>query len=311
MKSTIVSTADTVQCPVRGCTNKVKRQKYSFRKDSVFLCPQHKIYISKSTWEYEIEGENVLWHDNLLNEIKTVKRESRMARDNSEDAVTWNVFRFLEINNQIADYLSWLIDTPISSPEIKYWSYCQNERSSWSDLNKARKQFGEQIHRGTEPDLIIITEKELFFIEAKFGSGNNTTPGNVKNITFYEKGAEGWSSKVFRTDITDISVRDKKYELMRLWLLGSWLAKQLNKNFFLINLVLREREKNIKNDFSKNLMECSKRNFLRATWEDIYDFILKSDTVNVIDKQLIVDYFQNKSLGFDSKGRIIKAFSVK
>jgi len=29
-----------------------------------------------------------------------------MARDNSEDAVSWNVFRFLERNNLIEDFLS-------------------------------------------------------------------------------------------------------------------------------------------------------------------------------------------------------------
>lgn len=40
-------------------------------------------------------------------------------------------------------------------------------------------------------------------------------------------------------------VSDKKYELMRFWILGSWIAKNLNLKFELINLVLEKREASI------------------------------------------------------------------
>ena len=35
----------------------------------------------------------------------------------SEDAVTWNVFRFLEKNELVSSVLGWLIDRPLASPE--------------------------------------------------------------------------------------------------------------------------------------------------------------------------------------------------
>ena len=41
----------------------------------------------------------------LIDKIGAVKRESRMARDNGEDAITWNVFRFLEKNRLVENWL--------------------------------------------------------------------------------------------------------------------------------------------------------------------------------------------------------------
>ena len=79
----------------------------------IFLGPQHGIYISPSTFEYADEFDNLLWHDpadrELLAAFKPFKRESRLARDNSEDALTWNVFRYLEKSGRLGR-VSWLSD---------------------------------------------------------------------------------------------------------------------------------------------------------------------------------------------------------
>lgn len=98
LKEKIIVTCDIVECPVKGCTYLVPRQKITFKKQKEFQCPIHKIYISPSTFEYEHEEDNLLWHDEFDKEffqnIKAVKTESRIAKDNSEDAITWNVFRY-------------------------------------------------------------------------------------------------------------------------------------------------------------------------------------------------------------------------
>ena len=103
LKSSLEITEATVECPVKGCSEKVERQRKVFKREKRFKCPQHNIYISPSTFAYQKETDNLLWLTeeglNLFNEIKSVKRESRISRDNSEDGVTWNVFRFLEKNN--------------------------------------------------------------------------------------------------------------------------------------------------------------------------------------------------------------------
>ena len=51
-----------------------------------------------------------------------------MARDNSEDAVTWNVFRFLEKSNLVEAFLKNVVGVEAGNAEIIYWSYCQRKK---------------------------------------------------------------------------------------------------------------------------------------------------------------------------------------
>jgi len=311
LKEKIEITKTTVECPVKGCSEKVERQRVDFKKEDKFKCPIHKIVISPSTFEYPSESDNLLWKERvdleLLEKTGTVKRESRMARDNSEDAVSWNVFRFLEKNNLIDGFLSSITNTAPKSSEVIYWSYSQKENTSWSELNKARKEFGEKIKRGTEPDIMIKTDNALFFIEAKLTAGNETVPSNMSNSKKYETGGDNWFSKVFNSDYKTVAIVKKKYELLRLWLLGTWMAKQQDLDFYLINLVLSEREADIETMFKRHIKENQRRKFLRVTWGTIYQYISKSLSR---DKDIMIRYFRNKTIGYDRNGRLQRAFSI-
>lgn len=313
LKERIEITETTVECPVKGCGEKVERQREVFKPEERFKCPEHNIYISPSTFEYQSELDNLLWKDkadlDLLTKIKTVKRESRIARDNSEDAVSWNVFRFLERNNLVEGFLSLIIGTPLRSSDVIYWSYSQGENSSWSELNKARKEFGEEIKRSSEPDVIIKTDNALLFIEAKLTAGNETIPSDMSNSKRYETGGDNWFSKVFKSDYKTVAIVEKKYELLRFWLLGTWIAKQQDLDFYLVNLVLSEREKDIEVIFKRHPYENQRRKFIRITWEDIYQQILNSG-LSGIDKNTMIKYFRNKTMGYDGNGKLQRAFSI-
>ena len=313
LKGNIGITKTTVECPVKGCSEKIERQRKSFKREEKFKCPIHNIYISPSTFEYQSELDNLLWKDradlDLFKMIRTVKRESRIARDNSEDAVTWNVFRFLERNNLVEKTLSPIIGVPLKSSEVIYWSYSQKENSSWSELNKARKEFGEEIKRSSEPDVIIKIDDTLLFIEAKLTAGNKTDPSNKSSPKKYENGGNNLFSKVFKSDYKTIAIDEKKYELMRFWLLGTWIAKQQGLGFYLVNLVLSEREKDIEAIFKRHLYENQRMNFIRITWEDLYQQILNSGSPG-IDEDRMIKYFRNKTIGYDGSGRLQKAFSI-
>lgn len=312
LKERIKLTETTVECLVKGCSEKVERQRKNTRKKKVrFRCPIHKIVISPSTFEYPNESDNLLWKEQsdleLLKRIKTVKRESRMAQNNSEDAVSWNVFRFLERNNLVEGFLGSITDTPQKSAEVIYWSYSQREDAGWSLLNRARREFGEQIKRASEPDIIIKTDNALFFIEAKLTAGDETIPSDLNNSKKYETGGDNWFSKVFNSDYKTVAIAEKKYELLRFWLLGTWMAKQQDLDFYLINLVLSEREANIEAIFKGHIKENQRRKFLRITWETIYQFISKNLSK---DKDTMMKYFRNRTLGYDGNGRLQKAFSI-
>jgi len=313
LKESIDITEKTVECPVKGCSKNVDRQRKVFKLEERFKCPKHNIYISPTTFEYQNEIDNILWKEKtdlgLLRRIKTVKREWRIARDNSEDAVTWNVFRFLERNNLVESTLSSIIGSTLESSEVIYWSYRQKENTSWSQLNKAREEFGEAIKRSSEPDIIINTDNTLLFIEAKLTSGNETVPSDMSNSKKYETGGDNWFSKVFRSDYRTVAIVEKKYELLRFWLLGTWIAKQQDLDFYLVNLVLSEREKDIEAIFKRHLYENQRMKSIRITWEDIYQQILNTD-LSGIDRDAMIKYFRDKTIGYDANGKLQRAFSL-
>ena len=124
LKSVIKVTDSSVECPVGERKTIVPRQRRTFLCSKDFFCQKHSIYISPSTFEYQNYLDNLLWKDEtdleLLNRIALVKLESRIARDNSEDALTWNVFRFLEKENLLSNYLSKLSKIEEKNMEVIY-----------------------------------------------------------------------------------------------------------------------------------------------------------------------------------------------
>jgi len=310
LKHDIDITPNSVECPVVGCTNKVDRQRHSFRREERFLCPEHKIYISPSTFDYDQETDNLLWNSEedlvLLETIKKVKRECRISRDNSEDAVTWNVFRYLKNTNQLDNLLTWIAQSDQHNTDLIYWSYSQEAQGAWSELNKARKEFGENLQRSSEPDLIALTDKGLFFIEAKLTATNNTTPSNRNIRNNYLTGGNEWIKQVFTSKYETIAIDSKLFELFRFWLLGTWLASQMAKDFYLINIVLTEREKDIEQRLFPHICQSGIRQFKKITWEDICKFIHENAPENN-NKEVILNYFENKTIGY-YRSNIQRAF---
>jgi hypothetical protein len=314
LKPAIIVTEETLECPVKDCTGIVARQRKSFKTSDEFMRPDHRIYISPSTFEYEELLDNLLWNEGtdreLLHRLITTKRESRIAGDNSEDALTRNVFRFLEKGRLLARVLEILIKHPAENPEVFYWSYSYAQNDVWPRLKEARKEFETVPDKGSEPDLIIKSNEDLFFIEAKLTANNNTLPrSNDSEVQRkYEKGGNSWYKKVVHSDFRTVAVTDKKYELLRLWLLGSWIAHRSGLNFCLFNLVPSEREVSVEGILRKHINESSSRTLLRVTWEGIYQFIL-AGKVDTQDKNTMLGYFENKTIGYKN-GVLQKAFSI-
>jgi len=312
LKPRIEITQTSVECPVMGCFQYVERQRRSFRREERFQCPEHRIYISPTTFEYDNEVNNLLWKDTadlvLLEAIKKVKRESRMARDNSEDAVSWNVFRYLETTQQLSRFLSWITQSEQREAELMYWSYSQAANGAWPQLNKARKEFGENTRRSSEPDLIAVSEKGLFFIEAKLTATNDTRPSDRHNHKKYLVGGDEWCKQVFVSGYETVAIDAQKYELFRYWLLGSWLAREMGRDFYLINVVLSDREVDIEQRFNPHVCKVGNRRFKRVTWEGICNYVADNAPANA-QKSAFMAYFENKTLGYDRFGEIQRAFS--
>ena len=325
LKKTIAISATTVECPVLSCGQIVERQRKNFLKEARFTCPAHHICISPSTFEYPLEQDNLLWTSEtdlrLWTSIKAkgVKRESRIAREKSEDAVTWNIFRYMEINGLIDGFINSLASERISiNPRVVYWSFCQQSKTPHTALETAALKFGEKKHRRSEPDVILEDDNVLVFVESKLGAGNRTTPSNPRDPKFYETGANSWFKRIFRPDatFTKIAVDEHLYELMRLWLLGSWIAAQAGKRFLLVNVVRdgARQEQNIEARFKAVTQSDPQREFVRCTWERIYSEFVEPTPASH-DAASLGQYMREKTLGYSSKkngtqGKLHRAFNL-
>ncbi|QQE80458.1 hypothetical protein [Alicyclobacillus sp. SO9] len=312
LKKQIKETDTTVQCPVEGCQTVVKRQRRSFRREEQFLCTDHKIYISPTTWEYKNFWDNLLeQNDNdrqLMQTIVENKAESRLARDKSEDAVTWNVFRHLQKKNLVGKALQTCLGTKNEKDySLIYWSYSQENKSVWKPLVDVRKIFKENQNHPSEPDLIIEAPSTIVLIEAKFTSGNRTTPSNLAVESNYVDGGDNWFRQVFQDDVDfqSVAVQDRFYELMRMWLLGTWIAKEKGKKFVLVNLVLEDKEPHVEEQFGRNLIQNSNRRFKRCTWEQIYRNVQTDIAGNHLEK-----FFKGKTLGYPNRRDLKRAFKL-
>jgi hypothetical protein len=318
LKEKIVITDKFVECPIKNCNEIVDRKYRADNNGKNFICPIHEIQITPTTFINRCFSDNLLWFDNfdktLLEDIFTVKRECRMANDNSEDAVTWNVIRYLEKVDLVALLLNNISNDHHKIVDLIYWSYSTKEKGLWTILSKARTEFGESDDKGSEPDIIIQTDSTLFFIEAKLFSSNKTSGLNetlkkrLQDSKKYILGDAKLFDKVFSSSYESI-VCDQKYELMRFWLLGNWIAKKLNLKFHLVNLVLKDNEFLIESEFGKHINTNEKNRFSRYTWESIFLLISGLDN-NDENSKVFLDYFNNKAAGYNNKGLLKKAFNV-
>jgi len=63
-----------------------------------------------------------------------------------------------------------------------------------------------------------------------------------------------------------------------------------------------------KEDKVFSLLNRARREFLRISWEDIYSYILNSNSSR--DKGIILNYFKSKTMGYNGYGRLQRAFSI-
>jgi hypothetical protein len=238
--------------------------------------------------------------DLLHHEIATEKREThRLARERSEDAVTYNVFRSIERAGRLAELCQMFTATGQSAADLVYWSYSLPDAGPLPLLQDARRSFGERPARGSEPDLIAITPTDIIFIEVKLTSGNETTPSRPECLGLYQAAAGGWYDTIFMADPHSIAVTARKYELMRFWLLGSWMARNSQRRFTLVSLTRRVQDPNLERVVAPLLRQADDRRYVHLTWEEIAQFTAADPCTSPV-----FDYLVTKSVGYDGAGML-------
>ncbi|MCZ7618407.1 MAG: hypothetical protein M5U32_08875 [Myxococcota bacterium] len=307
LKARIHATTDRVECPVRGCKHEVPRARKRFQRLPQLRCPAHPIFISPSTFEYEDYRDNLLIRDDddrrLLEDIVSVKRETkRLGRERSEDAFTFNVVRTFQRESLLEDLVSEISRKDEHAPVPSYWSFSQRDHAQHPLIAKAAVAFREVEGRGSEPDLIIETRDTLFMVEAKLGSTNKTMPSRPSVLKFYKEAESGWYSHVIRAEPEELAIKLQLYQLMRLWLLGTWMARDAHKRLVLVSLVPESCDADLVDRFGPHIIQGDAQTFRRFSWEQVRDITLCFPERRAV--AALVAYLDNKTLGYDARGQL-------
>jgi hypothetical protein len=189
----------------------------------------------------------------------SVKGLSYLGSENSEDAMTWNVFKALEKfdpENWLSEIFPHILLDPeeqLTAPVLKFWD---------KYFPPPLRPFPEG---GTQVDLTIETSNKLIFVEAKY-----------------------------KADISKNTAHDpNRDQIIRNLDVGTWAAKKRAKAFYFVLLTLRT------NTFSIDRLHHYKSNPANISAEigpyrrDIKDYAALCENIHVVYWDQILTSLQN------------------
>jgi hypothetical protein len=279
-----------VRCYIRDCTEMLRPPTRGFRGDT---CPKHGIRTHCSgnsvTYTYARAERNIIASPALFKHKLRGHPDKfethRFGYENSEDALTWNVFRSLQevgCLHEIARYITGL-DTH-EEPTLYLWGLRMSDDSLelWDLLTAARNHFETNrlpVKRpATEPDIgIHLQNKFLILIEAKLGSGNTCyTDGERKNpqsLTKNELLDIYQHSKLQILDVEKAKAANRVfYQLWRNMQFAEYMAMLDGPHTlgFHANLVRAGCEHESTSEFRQLIKPGYEDRFSRLTWETIF-----------------------------------------
>lgn len=215
--------------------------------------------------DYTLENSN-----NIRNrENKKIK----IGYSTSEDAVTWIFVKYF-IQSQQLDVLRSIFNLKSKINEILIWGVPQISKEFQSPLINICRQLKETETSFSEPDLIIICEEEIAFVEVKVKSPNDKQD-------FKDKDFDKYLCNAFYIN-KELAKQSKYYELIRNWTILNMYEN--NKKHILFNLAperlfYKENDLNFLN-FVNSLN--NKDNFFQLSWENVIDKMKKESLDNNI-----------------------------
>ena len=275
-----------LRCYVRGCTEILRRVT---REQPGEVCPSHGIVLhcsrNKGTYTYADARRNLIVDSDLA--AKRVighpfKHETRLENENSEDALTWNVFRSLQRARRLREVARLITGQElVDEPRLYLWGLSLSDDSftPWPLLIQARERFESRlpvVRPLTEPDIALhLPGRYLILIEAKFTSANPT----------YADGPRKNESSLTKTELIDI-YQDRQldlldierarsealvhYQLWRNFIFAGWMALGGGESAYLGNLSRDGREDESCAAFARLIRPANAERFRHFSWEDIF-----------------------------------------
>jgi hypothetical protein len=282
-------------CPVRNC-------------NEASPCPAHHLAVHSTrggyTYVYDEPSRSLLWthadDQARLDAIMRGKRESRMGHEHSEDAVTWNVFRFFERHACLSPAIRTICPCPDTEPLTVFWT--THNGCLWDSYRLCSDQIPEKPTARSESDLIFLWKNKLVVvIEAKFRSPNRSDSDPQKREVELRKSRPyiEHAARCLNEKGAKSAVRDGWYELMRNWVLGMALKDTLAcEEFVLVNLLRKRHENEHHEDPRRDFAEAAcvlwpNCRFIVAYWEDL--ITAAPSICEHPDARVLVSWARNKS----------------
>jgi len=280
-----------VRCYVRGCQEMLQPPRRGFRGEA---CPVHGIFChlsgSNATFAFRNPCRNLITSQSLFaRKVRGNKHKVESHRFgflNSEDAVTWNVFRSLQEADALHLVAQWITGRELSgSPLLYLWglSSFDDRFEPWPLLTTARQRFEIDklpITRPlSEPDIAVLYPGQvLILIEAKVLAPNpivyrDQPRKSSQSLTMEELLELYRDPSLSILDLDRIHSCERTWpQLYRYFVFGEFMAHLdgPHTEAFLANLVRAGCEHDSTSEFSQYLRPEYADRFIRVTWETIY-----------------------------------------
>jgi len=247
-------------------------KKYDYR-ENLIVDKDNPILIQKA-WRDRFSGESH-WRAGYGG-------QAYLSKPNSEDALTWNVFRTLQLSGERGLKVISDVFRISEVDKMLFWGCDVEHHGEEQQLLNILIRTIDGKHQGTmtEPDLVIITGREVVFVECKLNQRGNTSPWKSKG-----KGAEK-RMKTYAEEFPEIkSVQDWEvvYQLIRQYVFAKSLSEYLKKKPVVIPLI-NEKHREILSDYYLKVKHSplNKKEVFRdfVTWQDLLRMLSTSDLPN-------------------------------
>ncbi len=300
-----------VRCYVRGCKELLRPPARGY---SGQVCPVHGIRCHLSTsgasYSYVDVQRNIIVAPHLF-ATRIVgnphKYEChRLGCENSEDALTWNVFRTLQECGLLHVVAKWITGLDIQQePHLYLWGLSISDETfkPWDLLIAARERFESNLpvqRPPTEPDIALyLPGYYLILIEAKFTSYN----------PFYTNGPRRDACSLTKQELLDIyqdsalhmldlqaGLRAERvyYQLWRNVIFAEWMGREAQPGTvaYVANLTRDGQDRDSFGQFQGLMSPGSSGRFVHLSWEDPYGRMTQSPGLTKMRR-----YLQTKTAG--------------
>ncbi|MGH9687515.1 MAG: PGN_0703 family putative restriction endonuclease [Candidatus Acidiferrales bacterium] len=323
----IEGTRPASNCPIKGCGSEFIRPNMR----GFPCCEKHGLEIHAKTFVYfNGESRDEQSQARLRNFLpggarflskhifgnKNKAESHRLGAENSEDALSWNVFGELHRLGLVHLAYNYLTGDTVEAGQVRLFlwgleiDFDSDTAREWPSLKEVRDELEKGINSfRTEPDIMLLGPRKLVIVEAKLTSGNplcveasdveGMKPTSRSGLIHrYIAENKLWEPVLCDKDIGGSKIHS---QLLRMIVFASTMAQKNKIDWAVVNLVSRTQWKKVGTRPRKGYDFENPREFIPTkvgsrfrflSWEELFNEMLSRES----GAQEIAEYMQKKTV---------------